>query len=193
MRKGTVIGTDGTDQPKTRPCVLDKIVNPKGSCYMLPVRQIALLAKFFDAFDKHLLRSMADEWAPLEPAITQTLWRMLNRREKWSIPGVEGDPIDWVQSKLARDGLEFSLSIRMRDHAPLEPNITYADFGLVIVFEDADRTCSQSAPYLVQAKKLYRTNKKASAYSANDKFGAANEEQRIGLTNMATIPRPQFP
>jgi hypothetical protein len=145
------------------------------------------LAKFFGAFDSHLLCKMGDEWPPEETEITRKLWSMMGGKEDWRISGIEDDPITWLKAEIAREGFDISFEMKLRGHAGLEADITSSDFGLVIIYEDVVAKTERKAPYIVQAKKLHRSDRSRIPYSANDKFTAANDQQRLGLSGLGKI------
>ncbi|OUJ15675.1 hypothetical protein HK27_07475 [Acetobacter orientalis] len=145
---------------------------------MIPLKHIQLFSKYFSAFDRHLIRSMETAWPETETAITRNFWAMLNGDEEWKIDGIDGNPTEWLVSKLSHDGFDFSFSLR--PHAGLEAEITFADFGIHFVYEDKITKNTSESCYIVQAKSLYRNPRRAK-FNINDKFVAACDTQRLGL------------
>ncbi|MCJ8237400.1 hypothetical protein [Peteryoungia algae] len=135
---------------------------------------------------------MTDAIPPDEIEITRTFWKMLEGSELWHIENIPEAPVAWLRKSLSADGLDINFNVKMRHHAGLEHQITYADFGLVIVYEDKATRIKFSAPYVVQAKRLYKTYKSAKTFGANDKFGASDDDQRLGLFNISQLIGKNF-
>lgn len=145
---------------------------------MLPIRHIQLLEKFFSAFDKALINSLASAWPETETAITRNFWAILREENAWTRSKEIQDPFEWLKASLAEDGFDFDISLS--PHAGLEKNISFADFGLHFRYVNSVTKTSKEACYIVQAKSLYR-KAKSSQFEINDTFTAANDDQRNGL------------
>ncbi|MCY1667354.1 hypothetical protein [Rhizobium sp. SL86] len=146
---------------------------------MLSNSDILNLAFYFSHFDRRLTSELGVSDPPDERELTRRLGRMLAGDEMWKIDKLTIAQ-DWLE-----DALGWSLQLTMQAHpTKWEHHVSHSDFGLIISFVDELlRTPTQSAAYLVQAKRLYPDV--SGQYSLSSEFGATDRDQHLKLRYLA--------